>query len=243
MNKNIIVGVVSFVVGGAISGGLTYIFTKRKYEEILKNNTKKYDRLLNSSSIVNDVPVEYRRKSRVTNDPKAEEMPKISDDEKEIIKEKLRYNNRKTTDYASRYKTPIKDIIDEQAEKEDNEEVEEPTNISIFDAIKEAEEESTEKFEKYVKNMNRKPVIISEKDFIELCDGDEHWECENLYLYSDDIITTEDDKIIDPDELAASIGDCLDKYGFKSSKEKSIYVKNFKLNTVYEIVKQNRPFS
>lgn len=77
-----------------------------------------------------------------------------------------------------------------------------------------------------------KPKLIKVEDFGEIFTYD----TETLYLYNgDSILADENDDIIEnEDEL---IGDCLDKFNFRDSNETSIYVRNDRLRTDYEILK------
>ena len=250
MTKEVIfAGLLGLGIGGGIGSFVAHALTKRKYSDILKTTVDNYEKLLSEAQASNcddDVPDEFKR---YIPEEKHEEPSKMSDEDKAMIKEKLRYNHEKTTSYAAMYhtSTPIRDIIDAQAEEESKRDEEilklaEASDDKSLD-IEETEEKAINIFDAASKNSNKMPRIISEEDYNDICDNhSDTWESNNLFLYNDDTITTEDDKVIDPDELSSTLGDCLDKYDFRNSKEKHLYIQNFKLSTVYEIVKINKPF-
>lgn len=248
MNKEtIFAGLIGLATGGAIGGFTAWALTKRKYTDILNKTVDNYEKLLDEANAFDgedDVPDEFKR---YIPEEEKKETPKLSSEEKEVIKEKLRYNHEKTTAYAAMYSTPIKDIIDAKAEEEpDPEELAEAMAEDEDDA-EEAEKKSHFDVLEAVKNNARKPVIISEEDFNDICDNHlgnmpGEWDCSNLFLYNDDTVTGEDDHVYEGEELAKMLGDCLDKYGFRNGSETTIFVKCFELNTVYEVAKINKPF-
>lgn len=253
MNKEtIFAGLVGFAVGGAVAGIATYCISKKKYTDILDRTIDSYEKLLDKAEVFeDDVPDEYKRYFSEDNKEKEEEpAPKFNEEEKEIIREKLRYNREKTTSYASMYQLPIKDIIDAQAEAEKD-----AKTLSLAEAPDEPEEEDDigEEEDEVEKSINifkaaeevkdRKPVLITEEDYNDICDNhSDEWDCDNIFLYNDGTLAQEDDTIIDDENVESMFGDCLDKYDFKNSSEKTIFVKCWKLNTVYEIAKINKPF-
>ena len=238
MNKEVIfAGFIGLLAGGVVGGFSIYGIMKKRYTKILNDQRDNYEKLLDNANAFNvedDIPDEFKRYIK-NDDAYKENDGKITEDEKKIIKEKLKFNNSKTTEYAKMYTLSPSDIIDRQAEagipdpKDESEFDEETSNI--FDATKES-----------LGNQSRPPVIISEEHFNDYLENNSLWECETLFLYNDDTVTTEDDKIIEGEELKLMLGDCLDKYGFRDSDEKMIYVQCFRLNTVYQITKFNKPF-
>ena len=55
------------------------------------------------------------------------------------------------------------------------------------------------------------------------------------FYYFDGVLASEDEELID--NVDDVVGDALDKYGFRDSDERYIYVRNFNLSTDYEIIK------
>lgn len=250
MNKEIIfAGLIGAVFGGAAAGFATYGVMKRKYTGILKETVDSYEKLLNEAEAFNsedDVPDEFKRYIP-EEEKKEEEAPKISEKDKEIIKEKLRYNNAKTISYASMYNMPIRDIIDEQAERDEEllnmaEAPEEPDPDD--EGLDETEgDKLTNIFEAAKASAKNPPKLITEEAFNDICDNHpDTWDVGNLFLYSNDVVTTEDDRVVDKAEVDKMLGNTLDKYDFRTSNEKTIFVQNAELSTVYEICKINKPF-
>ncbi|MBP5598436.1 MAG: hypothetical protein J6Y02_23920 [Pseudobutyrivibrio sp.] len=237
MNKYYIFsGFIGFVIGAIAGGGTIYVRQKRKYEKILEEYG------------VNDIPedrsieIEKARKKFFEEQHKADSEENSNDgkeDEELVynlseIKAKLKKNKQVTTDYAKMYSAG--ELVDtkaeqgepdpeEEADGEDEEEKDERTASNIFKEIK--------------KNYGRAPRIVKEED---VDDEHEGWDISSLFLYSNGVVTDEDDNVIDGEELETMVGDCLTKYDFVHSNEKIIYVQCFKLNTFYEINKFNKPF-
>jgi hypothetical protein len=86
----------------------------------------------------------------------------------------------------------------------------------------------------YDKESNKKPKLIKGEEYGEIFTYTQN----TLYFYRDDgVLATDDDEIIeDPEEI---LGDALDKYGFRDNTEPAIYVRNYKLETDFEVLKMN----
>ena len=145
-------------------------------------------------------------------------------------REKLTRNYEQTTNYANMYqkKTPgYDDMTDEEFEELEN---------TLEDTSEEAAARVAH--EDHQSNKDRPPKIISEDSLGELPG---YIDQKVLFFYRlDDTITDEEDQLIDdPDYL---LGDCLDKYNFRESDEKTIFVRNFALDTVYEVQKVEAAF-
>ncbi len=243
MNKeSIFAGLVGLIVGGTATGFAVYGVMKRKYTDILNKTVDNYEKLLSEAEealIEDDIPDELKRyiPGEEKKSEKEEEAPKISEEDKKVIREKLRYNNERTTNYAKMYAT-VGDVIDAKAEDGEPD----PEEVNDIDKDDEEVEEMTNIFEATSEASSRPPVIISQEHFDEFVNENSVWDVENLFLYNDGTVTTEDDKVIDSDELDEMLGDCLDKYNFRTSSEKTIFVQCFKLTTIYEINKLNKPF-
>lgn len=81
------------------------------------------------------------------------------------------------------------------------------------------------------------PKLISEDKF----DEDDDYEKETLYYYNeDDVLTDESEQEID-NELYL-LGDAMDKFDFRNSEERVIHVRNFELQTDYEVIKVWAPY-
>lgn len=155
------------------------------------------------------------------------------------IKEKLIRNYEQTTNYATMYKNKetADDAYDED-EENDPAESEHPEEDAVYDPENPADV-AKDYTDDHAKNKHRKPVIISEESLGELPG---YIEMETLFYYTgDDVVTDENDTPID--EPALLLGDCLDKYDFRDSKESLIFVRNFAMDTVYEVQKVDAAYS
>ena len=92
--------------------------------------------------------------------------------------------------------------------------------------------------EEHALKRQEKPRIIKASDF----GNDGTLEQKTLYYYQDnDILLNEDEEeIFDGDKLSDTnwvVGDCLDKFDFRTNDEDVIYVRNYRLGFDYEIIK------
>lgn len=84
----------------------------------------------------------------------------------------------------------------------------------------------------YERTKNLPPKLITSEEFGSYEDFDQRT---LLYYTGDGTLANEDDEIID--DPVAYIGGSLDKYGFRDSDETAIYVRNWRLQTDYEVIK------
>lgn len=162
-----------------------------------------------------------------------DQVVKISGEEQSEIKKKLVKNYEQTTNYAQAYKAKS------LAHKEGDEWV--LDDPPVFDEefeddgpqVSPVEADIEESGENHKANRNRPPRIISVDD---LEDVPAYYDQKTLFYYTiDEALTDEEDELVD--EPALLLGDCLDKYNFRESDEKVIFVQNFALDTIYEVTK------
>lgn len=103
----------------------------------------------------------------------------------------------------------------------------------------------TDEFEEEIKEANyyaaerRKPKLIKEDTFE--YDGRDIYDKIDLYYYvDDDVLASEDEEIVD--NIEHTVGNCLDKFGFRNNDEGEIYVRNFYTMTDYRITKMFTAF-
>lgn len=210
---------IGLVSGGSLAGLAVYLYFNHKNKKTSSEGEIPQRKLTYSND---GIPEEYRRKN--TDD----EKPKMTQEEKDIIREKLSFNNKETINYASKYESKDKsNIFDAILNKRSLEDNEEENDIS-------EEDNDDETVVTMLDGNTRPPRIVKESDVDNCPEG---WDVEALYLYRDGTLTDEDDNVFDSDDISNMLGDCLDKYGFRDSDEKLIYVQNFKLHTFYEITK------
>lgn len=174
----------------------------------------------------------------------------LSPEERQRIKKQLQTNHQITTNYAAIYEQKNKDVVeaDDEAESQhpiDSDEDEDGDGQNIEEDPKEEYEESSEEElamemdKEREKNKGRAPKIISVDSLGELPNYVSH---ETLFFYVlDETVTDENENVIDDPERL--IGDALWKYNFAyNDDETTIYVRNYDLDTVYEVTKQNSAF-
>lgn len=237
--KNVMIFVAGAGSGGAIAALATKEYFRKKYAEIadaeIADMEDYYHRRV--EEIVNYFPEDEEV------NPVDEDYNGISEEEAEgmtsdpdSIKEKLTRNYEQTTNYAKMYKggknKPARGELTEEEKEQLNAESESPTEDDSMEA------QAERATEEHAANMDRPPKLISEDALGELPGYIEH---KVLFFYKlDDILTDEEDNVIDdPDYL---LGDCLDKYNFRESEETIIFVRNFALDTVYEVQKVDAAF-
>lgn len=233
--KSILLFLGGSAVGGAAGVLGTMSYFKKKYGAIADMEIEEMEKY-------------YTKKNRelveLFEEDEFQEESDLKDEKKSEIKEKLTRNYEQTTNYANMYKknkdyehgTNYDDIykknkvertelMEKDAEREFPTEDEEDENSMEYQARMATEDHKA--------NMNRPPKIISEESLGEIPGYIEH---KVLFFYRiDDILTDEEDQIIDdPDYL---LGDALDKFNFRESDETTIFVRNFALDTVYEVQK------
>lgn len=99
----------------------------------------------------------------------------------------------------------------------------------------ESEEDQTEEawFDDHQENRDREPRCISADS---LGDLPSYIEQSTLYYYTyDEVLCDENKDPVDNEEML--VGDCLDKYGFRDNEEQILLIRNYSLDTVYEVVK------
>lgn len=242
MNK-----IVTFIFGLAVGGvGVCigdYFYYKNKMKEIESKVVDicmdRLDYLLQPIDGDDDIPDEYKRVRK--DEPKnAEEVHKLSKEDMDRIRAKLRDNNEKTIAYSKMYSVvPPKDLIDDQAvaDAENGEPV--PGEMDIVEPEEGGEAKVTNIFEEVKKSKTRQPRIVKES---EVDDSAEGWNIISLFLYNDGTVTDEEDRVFNDAEKEEMLGDSLTKYDFVNSDEKVIYVQCFAHNTFYEVNKFDKPF-
>ena len=238
-----------FFIGGATIGALGGIFGTKGYFEKKANERAdetitemkelikaQYKVPAETEDIANPVEEEKTNEGPSKIASKASESPQDRVLSLEDIQTRLE-ENRVRTDYAAIYgqvhpesktekksRMPEIEVVEysekepeDEEEDEINEPYEEPPVVAYADEHK-----------------GRKPRLISAAKVAELPDG---IDIVGLQFYaSDEVLADENTEEIISDQHLI-VGDCLTKYDFAHSDERTIYVMNYELNTCYEIVK------
>lgn len=94
--------------------------------------------------------------------------------------------------------------------------------------------------QEYHKNKNKKPRIISVNELSDLPQTVDEVE---LAYYTESCVLVDAENLEPIDNVEFFIGDALTKYGFADNSESYIYVMNYALNTVYQILKIRGEFN
>lgn len=161
-------------------------------------------------------------------DEKKEEKP-AQNENKEEIKE--------TKERTKRYKEELnkKDKKPEHpVDSDEDEEMDAETSKLYNEGLKMTED--------YNKNKDKKPEIISIDKLGDLPPSVGEVE---LVYYTENCVLAEAETLEPIDNIEFFIGDALDKYGFadENNSEMYIYVMNYHLNTVYQIIKIRGKFN
>lgn len=242
MNK-----IVTFIFGLAVGGvGVfigDYFYYKNKMKKIESRVVDicmdRLDYLLTPIDGDDDIPDKYKRVRK--EEPKnAEETHKLSKEDMDRIRAKLRDNNEKTIAYSKMYSVvPPRDLIDDQAVADAENGEPAPGEGDIIEPEEGTETKVTNIFNEVEKNKARQPRIVKES---EVDDAVEGWNVISLFLYNDGTVTDEEDRVFNDTEKEIMLGDSLTKYDFVNSDEKLIYVQCFANNTFYEVNKFDKPF-
>ena len=212
----------NFIIGlllGAVAGGAgVYIFDKRRY-------TREFNNALEDA--VNE---EVQRVVEYYQDKEEELMAAEINHTKGKIKDKptVEEESRKKNDELTMdYRT-----ADDTGRYEYNKDATGLNDEELQALINDAE--AKEKIQAKLEEMHPKAKILNVEHFGEIKD----YECETLRFYiQDKILVHEDDSIVEDPEFL--IDDALDRYGWADDDkdESSLYVRNYKLQRDYEVMK------
>ncbi|MBO7450444.1 MAG: hypothetical protein J6U54_08740 [Clostridiales bacterium] len=212
--KNFIFG----LLVGAIAGGAgVYIFDKRKY-------TREFNEKLEEA----------------VNEEVARVVDYYQDKEEELMAAEINHTKTKIKD-----KPTVKEVEEAKANEilKDYRTADDGDRISPADAVGVDEEELEaliqdteikEKIQAELEKRHPKTKIIKQEHFGEIAD----YECETLRFYiQDKMLVHENDELVEDPEFL--LDDALDRYGWADDDkdESSLYVRNYKLQRDYEVVK------
>ena len=147
------------------------------------------------------------------------------------------------------------DLEREKKSKEDEEDVEKPAEHSEERRTSKPINEKPDLMDKYAEvlkktgyktkeieegeesEMDDKPYVIHPDDF-----GEDGYECESLTYYADGVLTDDWDHPIEDVEGLVGV-ESLEHFGENDGDEDTVYVRNDRYKTDYEILRDNRNFS
>lgn len=171
---------------------------------------------------------EYVDEKAAQNENKEESNKK---EEKAAQNEKIK----ETKERIKRYKEELnKEEHPVDSDEDEDEEMDAETSKLYNEGLKMTEN--------YNKNKDKKPEIISIDKLGDLPPSVGEVE---LVYYTENCVLAEAETLEPIDNIEFFIGDALDKYGFadENNSEMYIYVMNYHLNTVYQIIKIRGKFN
>lgn len=218
-NKNII-----FFIGGTVLGALAGVFGTRTYFD------KKYGAMASESLEI--MEEEYQRRLENNYIP-VHTTDEDADGREEQITAETRealLRNHEATNYAAVYGKLHPDSSKKNSQVDISEDVENEGD-SDTQSLLEMEEIIASHHEN---SRKRKPHLISIRAVAEL---PSEIEISELQFYTEDEVLADGDTEEKIHDVARLVGDCLQKYDFVNSDERTIYVMNDELDTCYEVVK------
>lgn len=218
MNNTIKI-LLAFALGCAAGAAVTDICLKKKYTKQLEDAVAKYDEQHKTDDIQEDKP--EQNSNPAVPEENADIMAKTTL-EREDYTRFVRNNP-----YGVLTRDNAEDILvkEEHPQDDDEEEPEEAHESHEMKSVTEAI------------NKAKAPKIIRASDYGEMPYLDKR----TLYYYKEDgVLTTEEDEVIH--DIWEIVGDCLRKYGFADNDEGTLYVRNLKRGSDYEIIKIDGEF-
>lgn len=239
------------VIGGGASCAATYIFTKKKFMKISDDRVKSLEEYIEKLQMEKisatlgysgsgDDAGSSEDGSDISNVSGYNDDPRLKDyqEAKEDGTVYTRYSK-----ISSGYGKSAVDAKYEQIAAEMEHRMENPDGEEEEDMRTEAEIEyelANKSMEEAsnLANSNSSPKIIEYADYGKTGYLDEV----DLYYYTGDGVLVDDENqiVASPEEL---LGDCLEVSGFKTNREKELYVRNYRRSTDYAVTKYFSSFS
>lgn len=228
MSKKFIYILSGFIAGGCVGAVGSYLYLKKAFDDAQKkieSDVAAYKKDINNTyknlMASNMKPTGTNEKDSKPKEVKESVTSDMVDYAKFAKQAEVNHEFAKQT---------MDDIYGRLAEQEHPEDDEEDTDMDYNGY-------SEEEFNQ-AKKVGAGPRIIRAADYGE----DPKLDCKQLIYYTDDdTLATEDDEIVD--DISGLIGDALTKYDFINNNEDSIYVRNERRSTDYEIIKVHGSFS
>lgn len=218
----------AFLIGTGIGGSLTYVLAKRRLET-------KYGQIADDE--IAEMREHYNAKGRAL---EAEYAKKPVED---LVKERGYSSPDSDTTKPPMAVPPPAGVVEdsddrEAAEREVHERLRAPEERNVFD------EHGDFEWDWHKERRGRAPDVpyVIHYDEREEMDG---YDIHTLTYYEgDDVMCNERDEIIDPDDRNALVGEKnLERFGHGSNDPSVVYVRNDKLELVYEVVRSPNSYS
>ncbi len=238
MNKN---SLFPFLLGGILGSIITYIVAKNKIEAIREESEEEIRKIEDYYSQFDPLSSKYKEDKKSESGtpgdkwsdyiPVEASMKKYGADIYDLAHDPIADYHHEYYDSRGESINHYQKYLDNYDEDEITQQLLEEEGDDVVDdaAIEENERRSNRKVQS--------PKIISHEDAdnIEEITG-RTIDISTLYYYTGNhVLATEDDEEIE--NAGEFIGNALNTYGFATNDEKSIYVFNDRLDTVYEVIK------
>ena len=205
---------------GALAGFLgAKIYYKEKMETEISEEIKEVTRVYNEK---------MKEKGVTEGDKVGESSTKEEENHPDVVPEVVPGGKNQKVSYTSYsaegVDTPSDMIV--KPKKTINEEFEEDERENFLKGL--------EASERHERERRQKPKIIKYEAFVE----DRAYDVVPLVYYVNEEVLVNDDDGTEIDDWDMSVGDCLDKYGFRHNNEQIIYVRNFFKGIDYSITKR-----
>ncbi len=229
----------AFALGCAAGAAVTDILLKKKYSKQLEEAINKYDEEHNNTDIpVNTSNDDAKPAAPAENTDIFAQKTLEQTDYTEFLRKKFSEIDRnnfihkkfleidRNNPYGVLTRDNAEDIlVQEEHPMDDDEEPDEAAESKEMETVTE------------VINKAKAPKIIRADDFGEM----PYLDKVELYYYREDgVLATENDEVIH--DIQEVVGDCLRKYGFADNDESTLYVRNLRRGTDYEIIKIDGEF-
>ena len=216
-----------FVAGGCVGAVGSYLYLKKEFDKAQKkieSDVADYKKDINNT-YKNLMAINMKSTASNEKEPKNKEVEESSTSS---VVDYAKFAKQAEVNHEFAKQT-MDDIYERLAEQEHPEDDEEDTDVDYSGY-------SEEEFNQ-AKKIGAGPRIIRAADYGE----DPKMDCKQLIYYTDDgTLATEEDEIVD--DISGLIGDALTKYDFINNNEDSIYVRNERRSTDYEIIKVHGSF-
>ena len=252
MGRKSVIFISGMTVGVIVGYGLFTFLKEKELQKAIDECNRMVDESVKQSEIACEALEEARRVLNENEVKKAEgsDLAMTIDEYKKLYSGKeCDYNRihhgRATSDPAEMMSPSEDDDYDgnfgeEDSENDDSDDEDDKSCQSGDENEVDKDEFAGEIRDANYYSENRRPPKLIKEDTFEY-DGRDIYDKIDLYYYvHDDTLASEDEEIID--NIEHTVGDCLDKYGFRKNDEAEICVRNFYTMTDYRITKMFAEF-
>lgn len=219
---------IGFIAGGIVSYVITNKMVSDKYKATMNEEIEK--RVDEEMKLIKEYYNEMKN-----GESEHLVVEESFSDQKENKKEEVNYRRVEDAKYSEYYELknpPLEEVYDNSGlNKDDRDEI--PYDEYKEDEDEETEEQNNDIYE--VKKMDKNIKLVRADEF-DMANMQGRVDCEILYYYAhNDVLTDEEGEIIEDEDLI--VGNCLDKFQFRSNDEIDVYIHNQTLDCYYKVHK------